>query len=123
MQYVTLVYRTSKTLQGTWDGRHYDITPGKHAFPEIQALKFREQNPLMGSENPFTLEKQYLIGIEEKGDDCSSLEQSNKIELLDREPLGNADKVMVIKGHGIYSPKSDGGKPFSPNTGFVPADK
>ena len=27
MEMVTLVNRSSKTLSGTWDGRHYDLQP------------------------------------------------------------------------------------------------
>jgi len=118
MEYVTLINRTSKILKGTWDGRHYDIAPGKHEYPRIQAEKFRDQNPVMGSENPYTLEKQYLIGIEQNGDDCTPLEQSNAVELIDRKVLGEEKDVVVLKGHGMYSQRDAAPLPTS-NTGFV----
>lgn len=107
MQFVTLVNRSSKTLQGTWDGKHYDLAPGKHSFPEIQAMKFKEQNPVMGSEDPRTLMKEYLMGIVELGDNCEPIEQSAAIELWDRNKLGNADDVKVIRGNGLYSQQLD----------------
>lgn len=112
---VTIVNRSSKTLKGVWDGRHYDLEPNKkYQFPTIVARKFQEQNPLMGSMNPYSMQTTYLIAIEEEGDDCSPLEQSTAIEKLDRKLLGNEDQVTVIKGHGLYSKQGDGAVP-APN--------
>lgn len=99
MEYVTLVNRSSKVLKGTWDGRHYELAPGKHSFPRVQAEKFRDQNPIMGTEDPRTLFKQYLIGIVENGDDCSPIEQSEAITL---QPLDTENK-KVVRGNGLYS--------------------
>ncbi len=104
MEYVTLVNRSSKNLEGVWDGRHYELAPGKHSFPRVQAEKFVAQNPVMGSEDPYTLEKLYLIGIEENGDDCSPIEQTASIELMNRRQMPNAGIVEVIKGNGMYAP-------------------
>jgi hypothetical protein len=123
MQYVTLVNRSSKNLKGTWDGRHYTIAPGQHQFPEIQALKFKEQNPIMGSEDPYTLQKEYLIGIVEHNDDISPTEQTDALERWNRSKLVGAKPVEIVKGNGIYTPSldqpnrlpSDGG--FEPNGG------
>ncbi len=107
-QYLTLVNRTSKNLNGTWNGRQYTIAPGKHEFPEHQALKFKEQNPLMGSEHPYTLEKTYLIGIVEYKDDCTPLEQSTAVERIDRSKvIGSAKDVEVVQGNGLYAPQID----------------
>lgn len=106
-QYVTLVNRSSKVLKGTWDGKHYDIQPGSHQFPEIQALKFKEQNPIMGSEDPYTLQKEYLIGIVEHKDDISPTEQTESIERWNRSKLVGAKPVEVVKGNGIYTPSLD----------------
>lgn len=100
---VTLVNRTSKNLTGLWNGRHYTITPGRHEFPLYKAEKFKLQNPLMGSEDPYTLRVDYLLGIEEEGDDTTPLEQSDAIEKWDRSKLPNS-KVDVVPGrNGIYS--------------------
>jgi hypothetical protein len=102
MNYVTLVNRSSKTLTGTWDGRSYAITPGKNAFPEIMAKKFKDQNPVMGSEDPYSLERQYLCGIEEDNDDCSPIEQSSAKTLLDVSKLPNS-KVVETSAGGLYA--------------------
>lgn len=99
MDVVTLVNRSSKTLQGTWDGRHYDLVPGKHQFGRLHAEKFKEQNPVMGSEDPQTLAMDYLIGIEENGDDCSPIEQSIDIEKWNRKKL-NGPAVEIVRGKG-----------------------
>lgn len=104
MRYVTLVNRTSKILNGTWDGKHHNIHPGKNSFPETMANKFKEQNPVMGSQDPYSLELQYLCGIEEDGDDISPIEQSDKIELMDRSKLRNAVPVVVVQGEGLFRP-------------------
>lgn len=120
MRYVTLVNRSSKILEGTWDGKHHNIHPGKNSFPETMAQKFKEQNPVMGSQDPYSLELQYLCGIEEDGDDCSPIEQSDRIELLDRSKLRNPIPVVVVQGNGLYSPAIDGrGAPaIEPKVGF-----
>jgi len=120
MQYVTLVNRTSKTLNGTWDGRQYKITPGRHEFPEIQAMKFKEQNPIMGTEDPYTLQKESLIGIVEQGDNIDPIEQSDKVELLDRHMLpADAHEVTTIKSNGLYNPRKDQGGLPAFDSGFV----
>lgn len=109
----TLVNRTSKILTGVWDGRHYDLKPGKHAFPEIQALKFKDQNPLMGSEDVRTGQRDYLIGIEELNDDCSPIEQSNEIELQKRE---DKSTIKVVKGKsGLYAEERHASLPLDSN--------
>ena len=114
MLYVKLVNRSSKVLQGIWDGRQYDLAPGAHSFPEVQANKFKEQNPVMGSQNPYTLEKQYLIGIEENGDDCSPLEQSTAPQLTDRSLLQNQDPVKLVKGEGLFAYRDKSRLPTNP---------
>lgn len=104
MQLLTIVNRTTKSLEGIWDGRHYAIPPGRSAFPVVQAEAFKRQNPVMGSEDPRTGEVQYLIGIEDQFDDCSPLEQSDAIERWDRKNLGpGSQNVEVVAGrNGIY---------------------
>jgi hypothetical protein len=68
MQYVTLVNRSTKTLSGTWDGREYKIPPGKNSFPSAMAEKFKLQNPIKGTQDPYSLDCQYLLGIVELND-------------------------------------------------------
>ena len=122
MQYVTLVNRSHKTLRGIWDGRHYKIAPGPSSFPEVQAVKFKEQNPLMGSENPYTLEKQYLIGIVEQGDDVTPLEQSESLELADGKELHKGKTMEVVRANGIYSPRVDAARPLPSDGPFIGRD-
>src|SRR5882672_10432759 len=105
-QYVTLINRTSKVLFGTWNGIQHSIAPGKNSFPDTLAQKFKDQNPIKGTEDPFTLEKQYLLGIEENNDPTTPIEQSDKVELLDRSKLtgiaGKAEVVQTSAG-GLYA--------------------
>lgn len=115
MIYVKLINRTSKNLEGVWDGKHEVITPGEHHYPEIMATKYRDQNPIMGTENPYTLDKQYLIGIVEHGDDCSPIEQSTSLELgMWNRPV----PATIVRGNGLYSPSIDGAKPLGPASTF-----
>lgn len=125
MEFVTLVNRSSKTLNGTWAGRQREITPGQHQFPLVEALKYKEQNPIMGSEDPYTMQKEYLIGIVENGDDISPVEQTASIERWNRSKLIGAKPVEVVRGNGLYTPAVDAGKPISVHdgAGFVEADK
>lgn len=112
MEYVTLVNRSSRTLKGTWDGRQYELKPGKHSFPEIMAIKFKEQNPIMGSEDPYTLVKDYLIGIEELGDNCDPVEQTDAISLsADTIAKIKSGELRIIKGNGLYAPRGADASP------------
>lgn len=118
MQLVTLVNRSSKVLEGTWDGKHYKIAPGKHQFNEVMAQKFKEQNPIMGSEDQYSLSTDSLLGIEEQGDDCSPIEQSNVIERFDRKRLPNMKPVDVVPGiSGLYA--AERSQPLPTDGGFV----
>lgn len=104
MQYLTVFNRTTKPLLVTWDGKRQTIFPGKNAFPALVAEAAKQQNPIMGSEDPYTLIRQYLVGIEEQGDDCSPVEQSPAIELMDRTKLVNPRPTDVVRGdNGLYS--------------------
>jgi hypothetical protein len=105
---------------GTWDGRRYTLAPGKNAFPETMALKFKEQNPIMGSEDPYSLEKQYLCGIEEFNDDCSPAEQTDAVERFDRSKLTNAKPVELITNGGLLPNERHAALP-AVDQGFVKA--
>lgn len=106
-----MINRTSKTLEGLWDGKRHAIVPGKNSFPEMQAMKFKEQHPVMGSEDPYTLDKEYLLGIEENNDPISPIEQSASVERFNRAKIGGPP-VEVVRGNGLYSTAMDS-KPFS----------
>jgi hypothetical protein len=103
MEVVILVNRTSKQVEGMWDGKPYKIkSHGKEALPLIVAEAIKRQNVVMGSEDPFTGAMEYLVGIEEQGDDCSPIEQSKSITRMNRKAMGRNEEV--VKGeNGIYS--------------------
>jgi hypothetical protein len=71
----------------------------------------------MGSEDPYTLQKQYLIGIVELGDDITPIEQSNAIELQDRSKLNDGRTYEVVKGTGLYRPATDRAEPLPSGAG------
>ena len=122
MQYVTVVNRTSKNLYGTWDGRQYTIAPGKNSFPIIQAQKFRDQNPIMGSMDPMSGQMDYKIGIEEDNDPCTPLEGVVEgVEKWDRSKLAGARPSEVVAGdNGLYQlGRSAGSTPLPVDAGFV----
>lgn len=96
MLYVTLINRTSKTLGGTWDGRSYELAPGKHSFPEAIAVKFKEQNPIKGTLDPYSGDREYLMGIVEYNDPTTPIEQSDAVELLDRSKMDTIAKQAVV---------------------------
>lgn len=119
-QYLTLFNRTSKNLTGTWDGRSYTLAPGKHSYPEIMANKFREQNPLMGSLDPYSMERQYLIGIEDYGDPITPMEQSTKAEILDRSKMDSIAKMAeVIQTSVARLYPTEKSSPLSQDNSFV----
>lgn len=116
MRFVTAVNRTSKTLQGCWDGKHYEILPGKNAFDEQRARAARLQNPIKGSDDPLTGNLQYYVGVEEDGDDCSPVEFSQNIELY-QSLRSKAVPVMIVPGKaGMYAGEF---APLPPGGGVV----
>lgn len=124
MRFVTLVNRTDGKLRGVWDGRHYDLAPGQHSFPEVQAYAFKNQNPIMGSENPQTGEMFYKIGIVDDGDPVEPLAPQvgpEPIERWDRAKLAGARPSEIVAGdNGLYSMGRTLGSPALPaDAGFV----
>lgn len=123
MRMVTLINRTEKPLRGLWDGKHVDIIPGTHSFPEAQALAYKRQNPIMGSENPMTGEVAYKIGIVEEGDDVTPFVQTQPegIERWDRSKLAGARPTEIVAGdNGMYQLGRTAGSPTLPaDAGFV----
>ena len=129
-RFVTVVNRTNEHLTGTWNGRHYDILPGKNQFTEQEALAFKRQNPVMGSSDPRVATEYdlisgksiYKLGIEENGDDCSPLTKINEgVERFDRSQLIGAKPSEIVPGdNGLYSVRGLESPRFNTNdTGFV----
>ena len=123
-RFVTLVNRTNKTLRGTWDGKRFDLEPGKHQFLRTQAEAFKRQNPVMGTGLWGDVETQYLCGIVEDGDPIDAIEQSHEIEAYNRAVRGGAVPVVVVPGNGLFSRRDQSPLP-TPNEitggGFTPA--
>lgn len=121
MQFVTLVNRTKKNLEVCWDGKRTVLVPGKNALPQIVAEAAKRQNPIMGSEDPITLQMDYLVGIEEIGDPIDPIEQAPAIERMNRAKMPNAKNVEVIPGvAGLYGLR-DVAAALPPDGGFVKA--
>lgn len=101
---VTVINRTSKQLQVIWDGRVRNIPVGKSTHEWIVAQKAKEQNVLMGSQDPRTGDIVYLVAIEEAGEDASPVEQNpNPRERWNRSYMpGGNEGVQVIQGRSGY---------------------
>lgn len=101
---VTVFNRSSKPLMGVWDGRQHQLEPGvKYQFSRIQAEKFRDQNPVKGTLNKYTGEMKYLVAIEENGDDCSPIEQSDSVSLEDITAKIATGELRVVPGNGYLT--------------------
>lgn len=122
-EFVTVVNRTTRNLEGMWDGRTYVIPPGKSSHPLIIAEAIKRRNPIMGSDDPTTGQLQYLVGIEEQGDPTAPIEQSDEIELFNRRQYKNAVPIMVVPGNvGMYSVRrSEVANPLPTDSSFVKA--
>ena len=108
---VTLVNRTQQTLEGTWNGKPHLFEPGEISkHQSVIARKFREQNPVMGSENPRTGSMIYKMGVKEDGDPIDPLtpeflaQFEGAVERWDREKLLGARPSEVVPGdNGLYN--------------------
>jgi len=118
---VTVINRTSKPLEVIWDGRVRNIPLGKSTHEWVVAEKAKEQNVLMGSQDPRTGDIVYLVAIEELGEDSSPIEQNpNPRERWNRSYLpGGHEAVQVVQGRsGLFSAR-DVASPQSTQGAFV----
>lgn len=116
---VTVVNRTSKKLNGCFNGIHHTIPPGESRFSYEQALFFRNQNPVMGRGTPlddWNARSEYLIGIKESGDDCSPIEQTNAPQRWDSDLVNGPGRYDVVPSRApqfsevkVQQPKTDSG--------------
>lgn len=107
-QVVTVVNRTSKMLQGTYNGRPYDLPPGESRYSRLEARYFQYQNPVMGRGTPFedwSTKSEYLIGIKEAGDDCSPIEQNASPQRWDTSMLSGPNTEVIRPRGGGYAPE------------------
>lgn len=106
MELLTVVNRTKKTLEVMWDGKVRQIPVGKSQHRAVVARKAKEQNILMGSQDPRTGSIVYLVGVEEWKDDCSPIDDTPwGIERFNRKlmPGGEAAVQHVLGRTGYMS--------------------
>lgn len=96
--------RTSKPVTGVWDGKPNVIPAGgRVALPLVVAEAIKRQNVVMGSEDPYSGEMQYLVGVVEHNDDLSPIEQTRSITRMNRRGIEKPDEVVVEGRTGLYS--------------------
>lgn len=116
MNLVTIVNRTSKPVEGKWDGKPYVIEAnGKAALPVIVAEAIKRQNIVMGSEDPYSGAMEFLVGIVEHGDDISPIEQTQVITRMDRKEFAKQEDVVKSRG-GMYTQRDRAMEPGLPST-------
>lgn len=101
-----LINRTEHTLKYTKDGRDFTLAPGENYVNSDHVRFARNQNPLMGTQDPYSLATQFLVGIKGK-DDCSPIGDEILAmmpnERLDRSLLP-ADLQKVIEKRTSFPP-------------------
>ena len=112
----TIVNRTSKKIEGVWDGRHYELAPHEsRQFDELICYAFKKQNLQLGSLDPRSGAVTFLVGIKELGDPCDPLKQEilinpktgkPEVEIWNREHLTGSRPSEVVPGdNGLYQVK------------------
>ncbi len=101
---VTVLNRTSQPVQGTWDGKPYIIKANaKVSLPIIIADAIKRQNVVMGSEDPYTGEMDYLVAVIEHNDPQDPIEQTKSITRMNRKPIAKPDETTMEGRTGLYS--------------------
>jgi hypothetical protein len=108
---VTIVNRAPWPVNVRWDGKDVLLQPGETpGFPRLAVPYAKNQNPLMGSEDPNDPTKfQYLVGVKgSKKDNCAPLtdeevlQHSNSPQRLNRsimqEERGDSKAREVLRG-------------------------
>jgi len=127
MQYAKIVNRTGRDLKGTWDGKIYELKAhGAYQYPLAVCQAIKRQNPIMGSEDPYTMVMDYLVGIEEEGDVLTELTDQeafpHEIERWNRKKLIGAPDTTVIAGkNGLFAHEKNSAIPADgpATSGFV----
>lgn len=125
---VVCVNRSTKPLEGTFDGQIVQIPPGYvddgtgkivravdgHGAPVVTLLPanvaaiVKSQNPIMGTQDPLSPRPDdYLVGVEKwpggSKDDLSHVEQSDAIEIIDRDAIADESRSRdseVVRAKG-----------------------
>src|SRR3990172_10881955 len=108
----TVVNRTKRTLYATFDGDRYPIESGMSVIPRILVSFAKNQNPRMGTQDPYVGSKfESLIGVvakdpaKQKDPIDPIVEKGEKsVERIDRSKvMGMGRHATSIEGR-IFSP-------------------
>jgi hypothetical protein len=104
-EFVEVGNRSTKPLSIMYGGRQYKVPPHPKTvmLPAIVAVAGLNQNPVMGTENPYNPhDVQYLLYVKEWSKlPQTPIEQSEKIERIDRSLLPpDAQNVTKLSGFG-----------------------
>ena len=100
-----IINRAPVNLTVTFDGQCKTITPGKNAIPRVSVPYAKNQNPIMGSQdpnNPNIVGAKYLIGVpgEDLPQDCEPLTEEEWADHLDQPQRINAQAAFEEKYGG-----------------------
>lgn len=118
--FVTVGNRSSKPLSVTFDGRSWKLPPypatvSMHPVVAQQAVR---QHPIMGSEDPYNaMDCDYLVYVKEWKLPSKPIEQSEKVERLDRSLLPPDAQKVTLTEH--RRPRSVRDPISAENTQFV----
>lgn len=104
---VTIINRTSRSLDVKFNGRTRVLTPGPNVVTSEWVRYAKLQNPRMGTFLPGTLEGEYLVGVEGV-DPCDMIDPSDErraIEMFDRGGEASAGNKVTDLGTGERDPR------------------
>lgn len=90
---ITIINRTSKPLSYRFDGVDEVLEPGEnYGIPAVHAEYAKNQNKRMGTEKFYNpREVVYLVAVKGTKDDCTPIEQSDALQVIDREDKNARD--------------------------------
>lgn len=112
-QMADVVNRAPVAINVRFDGQDIALTPGINRIPKVAIQYAKNQNPIMGSqdpENPHISGGQFLIGVVGSRDNCTPLTEEEwathcakpcrmDTDLLFEERYGNDPKAkMIVRG-------------------------
>jgi len=97
MEYCKIINRSSKTVEGVFDGVRYFWAPNEEKMlPAHIAELCKRQNPVMGTEDFADINSaEYLLAL--PSDDASPIEQTDKPERFDRDTIGIDQTQQVVE--------------------------
>jgi hypothetical protein len=88
---VTIVNRTTRILKVTKNGLDMSLPPGETHVTSDWVRFAKQQNPVPGTGNPFTLEFESLVGVKGTKDDISPISD----DILNALPAERLDRSML----------------------------